>query len=52
MNEIYKKKKKNEEYSQNKKYNILITFDDMIADKFRIKNLIQQYMKYLSGVES
>ena len=44
--------KKNEEYSPNKKCKILIAFDDMIADMFRIKNLIQQYMKYLSGVES
>ena len=31
----------NEEYNPNKKPKILIVFDDMIADMFNKKNLIQ-----------
>ena len=38
MDDIYKN---TEEYNPNKKRNILIVFDDMIADCLVIKNLIQ-----------
>ena len=44
MGDIYKNI---EDYNPNKKGNIQIVFDDMIADMSSDKNLIQQQMNYL-----
>ena len=49
MNNIYKSL---EGYNLNKKHKMLNVFDDMIADIFSNKKLIQQSLNYLLEVEN
>ena len=41
-----------EDYDPNKKRKILIVFNDMIADMFSNRNLIQQQLNYLLEAEN